>query len=224
MTDKPEKKTFVAYDHVSGVPYLVDPSTGVVAPIDLNLPEGKEGLKNESGHYRAEVRNECRRLYMAGVSLTDISERTGVPATSLENWAYQKHNPSKYDSSWAAERKIMLAEARQMNEERYAIVERGALNRVQEYLNSPKSEITNPTEFVIFASGVEKLSKALAAPKAAERAPAPMQQLNINVNPLTPAEARVILQNDPIKRIAEARTKEQANIVLEDATIINDKS
>lgn len=213
MSKEKESPTFVAYNHVTGVPHLVDKESRTLAPIPLNLPEGKEALKNESGYYRTEVKQEAKRLYLSGLTLAEIVERLGVPVDTVNNWVYKR-------DGWVQEKRRLIAEARQKNEEVYAAVERQALSRVEEYLKSPLSEIKDAQMFSQFASGVDKLSKAVT-PKATpqERSPS-ATQVNVNVTPLTPAEARTFIENDPIKRIAQARTREEASQALVDAEVV----
>lgn len=216
--DLPKNETFVAYNHVNGQALLVDKNAGTAAPIDTSLPEGKDSLKNASGRYRTEVKQECHRLYMAGVSLKEIHRRTGVPISALENWAYAKHALDRYEElAWNHSRKLMMQEAKEINIQKYAIVEKKALKRVDEYLE--RAHIETPEDFQKIAGGIASLSKAL---QGTTKAPAEKAQtaVTVNVNPLTPAEARRILENDPIKRIAEAQTREEANQVLVDAEVV----
>lgn len=217
----PNPDKLVAYDHTKGLPYLVDTVAGTLAPIPLDLPEGPDALKDPNGQYRAEVRNECKRLYMSGVALTVIHERMGVPMSTLENWTYSKHKPSDYHMSWAAERKRMLEEARSYNASLYATVEKSALDRVNEYINGAK--INDPEEFSKFTAGLERLMKAVLGRAGGERpVAANPTQVNVNVTPLTPAEARAIIQNDPIRAIANASTKQEAETII-DAAVESDE-
>ena len=212
--------TFVAYDHTTGQPYLIDKSTGRIALIDLNLPEGKEALKGENGRYRTEIKNECKRLFMAGVKGKEIEERTGVPVKALANWAYNSSGNRDYKKCWMYDREQALKEAKQHNVEIYALIEKNAMDRVTDFLNEKGSKITNTREFVAFTQAIQNLSRSINGNLQAnvKEKPANATQVNVynQVTPLTPEESRSILENDPIRRIAEATTKGQASQVLED--------
>ena len=207
----------VAYNHVTGQPYLVDPVAGTCVAINVSLPEGADALKDERGHYRHEVKMEAKRLYMTGMTRPEVAERMSIPVNTIHKWvAGVTHDEG---IGWAAERRKMLEDVRLRNAEVYGDLERKALGKVEAYLDDPQAQIMTPADFAIFASGVEKLNKSLgtAAKIAEARAAASATQVNVNVGgntaPLTPTEMRQVLENDPIKRIAQARTREEASVV-----------
>ena len=213
--------TFIVYEHTTGHPYLIDKETGTMGKVPLNVTkDGVAALKDEHGFYREEVKLECRRLYMAGVRLDTIAERTGVPFHRISAWAYDNGGRGA-PNGWCKQRKEVWAEVKLRNEERYTIIERSALKRVEEYLKSEASRITSPQDFAVFASGLERITKAVVGTKATPAVKNPTQ-INVfaNATPLTPEESRRLIENDPIRKLAAAKSEAQVNAIITDVEVI----
>lgn len=224
----------IVYEHTTGVAYLLDESTGTIKKaLDMSpqqvvstdgeykvtiQPNDRALLKNADGKYRTEVRNECKRLFFQGVSVREISTRTGVNFNALNQWVYGTDRNGSSFKCWTHERKRFVEEGRKANLERYVGVEKDVLSRMQEFLQSKDSKIRSSRELRDFS---DSLAKILYVPGGMAQGSAGgnnKTQINIttnNVVPLTPDEARNILVADPIRFKPLPPAKEIENEVEE---------
>lgn len=206
-TSKEEKKEdgkLVVYDKFKGGAYLLDPATKELTPIELKDGYGLSGvdeLKTSKGYYRKEVLEECKRLYFSNYTPREIEEKTGVKLTVIHN----RINRTDYaEKPWAVQKKEHYEALNKANQDKYISVERVALERLQEFLESKRSHISDAKEFKEFSEG---LSKVLGRGIGQGSKPTNINIMN-NITPLTPEEARKVLENDPIRVIETTATDE----------------
>ena len=203
--DNKDPNLLVAYHHRTGESFLVNPQTGATTPTIKN-EEGlaeRDQLKGPNGQYRPEVKAECKRLYMLGVSIPTIAERMSMGYRAIERWAY---DPKK---GWLAERKKRFQKMEEENESLYVKCEQKALERILDFLDSHKAKIQNNRDFREFSQAVTRIIRSPDSDaKGGGRT-----QINIgvqqNMKPLSLEEAKNIIANDPIKIEAEVVNDEE---------------
>jgi len=107
---------------------------------------------------------------------------------------------------WKKERNKLYKEMKEANQDQYIQVEKQALYRMYDFLESEKSNITNTREFSEFASAIAKLLKPH------ETNIGNKTQINItqnNLKPLSIEEARKKILEDPINVEVEEATIEE---------------
>ena len=186
----------VVYDHITGKPFLVNPDTKAITPLEVGAqgaadPRGLMKLgTNKNSPIRKEIKNEAKRLYLQGLGGTALATRLNLDTNLVNNWIYGYNRKG----GWKQERERYISQLKQENADAYVAVERKVLERLDDFLSSSESKIKNTQEMRAFADVVDKILRPQSGSKAA---PTNVNILN-QITPLTPAETRQIIASDPI--------------------------
>lgn len=177
----------VLYDNL-GQPYIHNVSTGELKP--LSPEKGGKLMRDDKGRWLPHVRKKALGMYLEGASRYEISEKLGVPAHTIRKWITGRDQSSTHPDCFYQIKKKQIKELLEHNKDVVINVNRGMLKHAEEFLNNPRTKITQVKEFRDLIESYAKLNQLNEVGDN-------NLQINFNV-PMTMEEAARVIASDPI--------------------------